>query len=126
MLGGGATLAEVSARIARRVWEDFGTSADHITDSLKRLSIVGRVDHERLIAAMPIGARRDRHALDQAVALAKVDWRDVLMYTGMEQQGWERQLDEQVGPAADCRPAPPGATAITTTVRRTANTGSSH
>jgi len=94
-------MAEVSARIVRRVQADFGTSADRVVTRLARVSLNGNVNHERVLAAILLRAKGDPRALDGEFALAELDWRDTLMYTGLEYPGWERMLDDELGPAAD-------------------------
>lgn len=92
-------MAEVTARIAQRAARDFGTSAHRIMGRLRALSLAGNVDYERVMAAILIRAAGDWRQLDQAADLAQLDWRDVLMGTGLEHEGWEQLLDADFGPA---------------------------
>jgi len=61
--------------------------------------LIGPVDNERVLAAILLRAKGDPRALDGEFALAELDWRDTLMYTGLEHAGWERMLDDELGPA---------------------------
>jgi len=94
-----SNMAEVSPRIVRRVQADFGTSADLVVAQLERVSLIGRVDNERVLAAILLRAKGDPRALAGEFALAELDWRDTLMYTGLEHAGWEEMLDDEFGPA---------------------------
>ena len=52
---------------------------------------------ERLHAAALIRADGDVDALAEALDLGKVDYRDLLMYTGLEHEDWPKRLDELAG-----------------------------
>lgn len=53
---------------------------------------------ERLHAAMILGARGSIPRLQQAVALAALDWRDLLVGAGLGNEDWQTRLDEELGP----------------------------
>lgn len=54
---------------------------------------------ERLEAAMILSARGSVPRLQQAVALAELDWRDLLVGAGLGNEDWPTRLDEELGPA---------------------------
>ena len=87
-------MAEPTARLAARVRRDFPDpgSANAIINDLRDLKAV-----ERLQAAIVLWARGDRERFRDSLALVKVDWRDVLVRGGLEHDGWQRDLDAELG-----------------------------
>jgi hypothetical protein len=91
----------VSPRLERRVRDDFpGDSADPVLARLGslRLALAEKQSLERIQAAVVLLAGGDREKLDWAARRAEVDWRDVLVWSGLG-SNWEARLDEEIGPA---------------------------
>lgn len=88
----------VTPRVRRQIERDFpdpGSAAE-----IARL-IADASDSERIQAAIVLQVHGDRDRLAHAVFLARSDWRDVLMGTGLEHEEWRRVLDFEFGPEAD-------------------------
>ena len=85
----------VSERLKARVVCDFPEpgSAENAFDLLAQVS-----DSERIQAAIVFFARGDYRLIQDGVALAGIDWRDVLMRGVLAHEGWELELDRELGP----------------------------
>ena len=83
-------IAEPSARLQARLRSDFRepSSADALIDKLRALDT-----EERIQAAIVLWARGDVNRFRDSLALAHVDWRDVLVRGGLENDDWEHVLD---------------------------------
>ncbi len=87
---------KATPRVRKRIERDF--SASGIVDEVCRL--VGEAsDSERVQAAIVLAASGRVTDLDDAIALAQIDWRDLLMNTGLANEDWPTRLDAQLGPA---------------------------
>lgn len=93
-------VTRTSGRLARRVGADFGDAAAEV------VQLLDESPHpERVQAAAVLWAQgRDDRLLD-ALALADLDWRDLLMRThgtayDLATEGWEARLDAALGPGA--------------------------
>jgi hypothetical protein len=96
-------MAQISARLARRVEIDFPEHAHLVCDRLYRLDglITGSPrSHERILAAVVrlAGGRLDR--LFQAIELACTDWRDLLIAADLADPTWPAQLSAWLDPPA--------------------------
>lgn len=60
----------------------------------------GGQDPERVQAAVVRCALGDPKGLDGAIAVLQQDWRDVLVAGGLGDAGWERRLDQLLGPVS--------------------------
>ena len=88
----------VTQRLARRIALDFPDAA--------RASEVTRVvaeaaNWERVQAAIVLSAGGDLQLIHDAADLAGIDWRDVLVNGGLENDDWGRRLDSELGPGED-------------------------
>jgi hypothetical protein len=87
----------VTPRLARRIALDFPDAA--------RASEVMRVvaeaaSWERVQAAIVLSAAGDLHLIHAGADLAGIDWRDVLVNGGLENDDWGLRLDSELGPGA--------------------------
>lgn len=88
---------EVTLRVRKRIERDFGSSGT--AEEICRL--VGEAnDTERVQAAIVLAAAGEGTRLHDAIALALLDWRDLLMNVDLANQDWPTRLDAQLGPAA--------------------------
>lgn len=86
-----------TARLARRVREDFGDDAELVLAALAELP--GYAASERVQAATVQLARGDLGRLDVQLREARIDWRDVLVAAGLAHEDWPERLDTYLGPA---------------------------
>jgi hypothetical protein len=89
----------VSERVAARIARDFGEHASEALDALA-LAETGNQDVERVHAAIVLTAEGSVARLWQAAELSALDWRDVLMGTGLEHGDWPAVLDREFGPVS--------------------------
>lgn len=83
-------MAFASDRLARRVRADFGA-----TDEAE--SVLAEIGGERVQAAVILWARGDIGRLRDAAALARLDWRDALVRSGLDDDDWQQKLDAELG-----------------------------
>jgi hypothetical protein len=105
-------MAQLSARLARRIEVDFPRHADLVTDRLHRLDglIQGSAQsRERILAAVVriAGGRLDR--LSQAIELAHTDWRDLLVAADLADEAWRARLSAWLDPPPPADTRSPGA-----------------
>ncbi|MGW4211919.1 hypothetical protein ACWEIJ_28265 [Lentzea sp. NPDC004789] len=88
----------VSDRIAARVRTDFHPPL--VRQALQELATTetGNQDAERVQAAVVLSANGDLRRLQGLVRLSHVDWRDVLMGSGLEHGDWRVVLEREFGP----------------------------
>jgi hypothetical protein len=86
-------MAEPSARLEARIRHDFPEpgSADAVLDKLRVLDT-----DERIQAAIVLWAQGDLNRFRDSLALAHVDWRDVLVRGGLENEDWRQVLDSEL------------------------------
>lgn len=104
--GSGGALTE---RLWLRVERDFpvhGSAAEVIrvvSEARERLRHweIGRsaTGIERLQAAMVLGAQCSVLRLRDLIALAEIDWRDLLVGAGLADENWPSHLDRGLGPS---------------------------
>jgi hypothetical protein len=84
----------VTERLATRVRRDFPEegSADDLIRRLGELT-----DSERSQSAIVLWAAGDLARFNDSVALAGVDWRDVLVRGGLADDDWPTRLDQELG-----------------------------
>jgi hypothetical protein len=87
---------EPTARLARRVRDDFGDDAELVLAALSDLH--GYAASERLQAAVVKLAGGDLGELDRQLREARIDWRDVLVAAGFAHEDWSERLDAYLGP----------------------------
>jgi hypothetical protein len=87
----------MSARLQSRVRNDFPApgSAEEVIRVVASAS-----SSERVQAAIVLWGRGDIVRLKDSVALAALDWRDVLMRADLGDDDWEFRLDRELGPTA--------------------------
>lgn len=89
----------VSLRLQRFVRAQF--VADEVDDVLLSLMGMGesggRPASERVQAAAVIVSRGDIDKLGEAIELARIDWRDLLVMGGLEYEDWADKLDRLLG-----------------------------
>lgn len=85
----------VTQRLVARVQRDFPEpgSADEVVRLLAEVS-----DSERVQAAIVLSSFGNTQWLRDALALARLDWRDVLVNGGLANEGWPAILDAELGP----------------------------
>jgi hypothetical protein len=92
-----------SERVKARVRRDFEVGSAEVVlarlDSLSESS--SRTDEglERVQAAIILAARGDYELFNREVALAEIDWRDVLVAGGLANEDWRETLANEFGPA---------------------------
>jgi len=86
---------EVTDRVRARIERDFAEAGS--ADEVVRL-VGGAGDSERVQAAIVFAASGRLSQLRDAVALAQIDWRDLLVNVGLGNEDWPTQLDSELGP----------------------------
>jgi hypothetical protein len=91
----------VSGRLEAKVRDNF--SAYAAEDVLRRLgalnlALAEKQSRERLQAAIVLLAAGDPDTFDYCARLADVDWRDVLVFSGLGDGDWLTRLDKELGP----------------------------
>ena len=90
----------VSRRLEARVRRNFaGDVADVVLARLAALSPARaeKQSAERIQAATVLLAEGDLEKFEHAAQRAELDWRDVLVWSGLS-VGWRARLDEELGP----------------------------
>lgn len=86
----------ISSRLRKRIRTDF----EEPGEATKAMRAVQRhTDDERVQAAIVLSAGGDLGRLHEAIELAEIDWRDVLVTGGVDGEDWESRLDKELGPA---------------------------
>ena len=86
---------EPTARLARRVRQDFGDDAELVLAALVELP--RDAASERVQAAVVKLANGDLGRLDRQLKEARIDWRDVLVAAGFAHEDWPWRLDDYLG-----------------------------
>jgi hypothetical protein len=89
----------VTDRLKARVRSDFPHDFGEVERDLGTANC-GNQDRERILAAVVIKAHGDRKRLQYEIKLSTLDWRDVLMGSGLEDSDWADRLDLLLGPKA--------------------------
>ena len=96
-------MAEISNRVRRRMVADFGPQGDALADRIEQViasaPMAERQDQERLQAAVALAADGSLERFESQLALAMVDWRDLLMNAGLANFDYPARLDAEFGPA---------------------------
>jgi hypothetical protein len=83
---------------ARRTYGDGANRAlSACLAAVPELPLAERQDPERLAAAMLILGKGDPSTLDRAIALARRDWRDLLVAAGLAHGDWPEVLARTLG-----------------------------
>ena len=100
MASGGS--AGASPRLLAFAHRTYGEGAAEALASclaaVPELPLADRQDPERLTAAMLILGKGDRDGLARAIAVARRDWRDLLMAAGLANGNWPEVLARTLGP----------------------------
>ncbi|WP_425307399.1 hypothetical protein AADG42_01100 [Ammonicoccus fulvus] len=94
----------LSERVQARIVRDFGrvrrADVAQLLESLDWHSI-GDSDEarERIHTAILVAAAGDPRRLPEAASLAWLDYRDLLMATGLEGADWRTRVDAELGPS---------------------------
>jgi hypothetical protein len=97
----------VSRRLEAKVRSDF--SPAEADDALRRLdalnlALAEKQSLERIQVAVILLAKGDPDELDRYARLAEVDWRDVLVFSGLGNADWPLRIDDELGsPVAEER-----------------------
>lgn len=86
----------ISSRLRKRIRADF-TEPGEASKAIR--AVQRQTADERVQAAIVLSAGGDLGRLHEAIELASVDWRDVLVTGGLEHDDWEARLDKELGPA---------------------------
>lgn len=89
---------EVTQRVREKIERDF--AEDGSADEVARL-VATAGDSERVQAAIVIAASGRLNDLHDAVALAQLNWRDLLVNVGLANEDWPMKLDSLLGPTTD-------------------------
>ncbi|NLU67175.1 hypothetical protein [Streptomyces sp. HNM0574] len=85
----------VAERLARKVRADFRDEAQQVIDLLEETAV--KTDHgqsnERITGAAVVLARGDTDRFLIALQLMEEDWRDLLVSSGLADEGWEDRLE---------------------------------
>jgi hypothetical protein len=100
----------VSERLLRRIRTDFPepASAEKIARRLAELAVLDTPHQawatsetrERIQAAIIVKAHGDTTEFEAAYRLATIDFRDLLMGSGLEHEDWPQRLLDELGPHA--------------------------
>jgi hypothetical protein len=85
----------LTARLAERIHRDFEDpgSASEVCRIVSTAS-----ESERVQAAIVFWARGSIDRLRDGAALARIDWRDVLVRGELADDDWRSRLDDELGP----------------------------
>jgi hypothetical protein len=99
-------MSGLSPRLQRRIQASFPRQVEPVTATLARLQHdlfandpADPAGDERILAAVVLLANGDLQGIDSAVALARTDWRDLLVAAKLEHADWPSRLDAELGPA---------------------------
>jgi hypothetical protein len=91
---------DVGPRLTRWIERSFSPGrAEQVLATLRDLppDVIGGQDVERIQAALVIDTGGDWDAFQRMLALAKCDWRDLLVSADLGDEGWRDRLDEVLG-----------------------------
>jgi hypothetical protein len=90
----------VSRRLEERVRCDFSAAAAE--EVLRRLgaldlALAEKQSIERIQGAIVLLARGDPDRFERYARVAEIDWRDVLVFSGLGGGDWPKRLDDELG-----------------------------
>jgi uncharacterized protein (UPF0297 family) len=93
---------ELTPRIKRRISRDYTTEdrqavEELLLDLAQNLQTRGYLELERIIAATLLRGDGDVDRLLNAVEIARLSFRSILMTTGLENSDWPERLDSEFG-----------------------------
>ena len=90
----------MTPRLARWIGEHCPGRGDLIVRRLSQLSVPLQDEpEERILAAVAMLGEGDPRRFEEAVRLAQLDWRDVLVAAGLADGRFPARLDDLLGPA---------------------------
>jgi hypothetical protein len=90
----------MTPRLDRWIRGHYPGRGELIVGRLSQLSVPLQDEpEERILAAIAVLGEADPRQFEEAVRLAQVDWRDVLVAAGLADGGFPARLDELLGPA---------------------------
>ena len=92
----------VSTRLEQLISQQFGTLTPQVIQWLERLNLplvtsLGKPGVERVQTAIIIIAAGNMNRFLDAIQLAELDWRDVLVAAGLANGDWATRLDDILG-----------------------------
>jgi hypothetical protein len=93
-----------SRRLEARVRRDFSLSeAEAILSRLASLELAMAEwqSRERIEAAILLLSGGDSAKFDHHAEVAEIDWRDVLVLSGLGDEAWSARLDEELGRSSE-------------------------
>ena len=91
-------MGSTTQRITDRIERDFGTQAPEVARRLEQLELPIARSLERVQAAVLLCSGADLRKFDAAMALAALDWRDLLVNAGLADEDWASRLEAELGP----------------------------
>jgi len=90
----------MTPRLARWIREHYPGRGELIVRRLSQLSVPLQDEpEERILAAIALLGEEDPRSFEEAVRLAQVDWRDVLVAAELADGRFPARLDELLGPS---------------------------
>jgi hypothetical protein len=90
----------MTPRLARWIREHYPGRGDLIVRRLSQLSVPLQDEpEERILAAVAMLGEGDPRRFEEAVRLAQLDWRDVLVAAELADGRFPARLDDLLGPA---------------------------
>ena len=89
-------MADVSERLRRRIARDFAPgAAEEVVRALSELpyDALGGQDGERVLTAIVLSSQGELPRFEAALALLRLDWRDVLVAGGLANGDWPVRLE---------------------------------
>ena len=92
-------MVELTPRLRRRLDADFGREAQRLAGELELLpeSINSRQDPERIQASVLLAAGGSADDFDAMLALARLDWRDLLVNAGLQNGDYAKVMSRRLG-----------------------------
>lgn len=92
-------MVELTPRLRRRLDADFGQEAQGFAAELELLpeSINSGQDPERIQASVLLAARGSVQEFTAMLALARMDWRDLLVSAGLENGDYAKVMRRRLG-----------------------------
>lgn len=90
----------LSPRLARFLEARYDGDADAAAERLRAAhadGVADTQDPERVLAALAIVGEGTLEGVDAALALARTDWRDLLVSAGLAHEDWPAVLDRLLG-----------------------------
>jgi hypothetical protein len=86
----------MTPRLSAKVSHEFPVNHDVVAFALLNAES-GDQDRERVLTAILVRSQGELRRLYEAIHLSTVDWRDVLVGTGLENADWPDRLNDILG-----------------------------